>query len=115
MPKQEEWGKLTNPSNFTWTWTANYNGTGIAGMIVTSKVSGYVGNSIFLPSAGYCLDTSYAIYTNKEASYWSTMYTLEESFDFKGAGYYLIFNTSKIRATYIMGRYIGASVRAVSD
>ena len=115
MPKQEEWGKLTNPSNFTWTWTANYNGTGVAGMIVTSKVSGYVGNSIFLPAAGYCLDTSHAIYTKEEASYWSTMYELEESFDFKGAGYYLLFYASKVSANYIMGRYIGASVRAVSD
>ena len=84
-------------------------------MIVTSKVSGYVGNSIFLPAAGYCVDTSYAIYSKEEASYWSTMYKLEESFGFKGAGYYLLFNASKVNAAYIMGRYFGASVRAVSD
>ncbi|MBR5470263.1 MAG: hypothetical protein IKU78_07330 [Paludibacteraceae bacterium] len=48
MPTFDEIKELINEC--TWTWTSNYNGTGIAGRIVTSKING---NSIFLPAAGY--------------------------------------------------------------
>ncbi len=47
MPTDELWLELIN--NCTWTWTSNYNGTGIAGMEVLSNN----GNSIFLPEARY--------------------------------------------------------------
>ena len=50
MPTDAEWTELRN--NCTWTWTNNYNNTGIAGRIVTSKKSGYTDKSIFLPAAG---------------------------------------------------------------
>ena len=36
-----------------WTWTKNYEGTGIVGFIVTSQIEGYEDTSIFLPAAGY--------------------------------------------------------------
>ena len=48
MPTADEWKELRD--NCDWTWTDNYNGTGVAGRIVTSKANG---NSIFLPAAGY--------------------------------------------------------------
>ena len=48
MPTDAEWTELRN--NCTWTWTDDYNGTGVAGQIVTSNINGY---SIFLPAAGY--------------------------------------------------------------
>ncbi|MGM9818582.1 MAG: hypothetical protein ACI30B_06340 [Paludibacteraceae bacterium] len=48
MPTDEEWTELRE--NCTWTWTSNYNGTGVAGRIVTSKTNG---NHIFLPAAGF--------------------------------------------------------------
>ena len=47
MPTDAEWTELRE--NCEWTWTRNYNGTGVAGRIVTSKING---NSIFLPAAG---------------------------------------------------------------
>ncbi len=47
MPTDAEWTELRE--NCTWTWTYYYNGTGVAGRIVTSKING---NSIFLPAAG---------------------------------------------------------------
>ena len=56
MPTDEEWTWLLE--NCTWTWTDNYNGAGVAGRIVTSNVSGYKGNTIFLPAAGYRYHTS---------------------------------------------------------
>ena len=52
MPTKEEWQGLMDTTQFDWTWTSDYNGTGVAGVTVTSKVSGYEGNSIFLPAAG---------------------------------------------------------------
>ena len=48
MPTDDEWTELRE--NCTWTWTSDYNGTGVAGRIVTSKTNS---NSIFLPAAGY--------------------------------------------------------------
>ncbi len=49
MPTYEEQTELLN--NCTWTWTDNYNSTGKAGYIVSSKAEGN-GTSIFLPAAG---------------------------------------------------------------
>ena len=46
IPTDEEWTELR--TKCTWTWTSNYNGTGVKGMIVTASN----GNSIFLPPAG---------------------------------------------------------------
>ena len=51
MPTLAEWKELIR--NCTWTWTESYNGTGIAGQVVTARN----GNSIFLPAAGYRRDT----------------------------------------------------------
>ena len=47
MPTDAEWTELRE--NCTWTWTSDYNGTGVAGRIVTSNING---NSIFLPATG---------------------------------------------------------------
>ena len=48
MPTLAEWKELCE--NCAWKWTDDYNGTGVAGRIVTSTTNG---NSIFLPAAGY--------------------------------------------------------------
>ncbi len=49
MPTMSEWEELQD--NCNWSLTDNYNGTGVAGLIVTSKAEGNT-NSIFLPAAG---------------------------------------------------------------
>lgn len=49
-PTDLEWNTLLDTSKYTWTWTANYNSTGVAGYTVTSKSTN---KSIFLPAAGY--------------------------------------------------------------
>ncbi len=48
MPTLDEIKELNN--NCTTEWTTDYNGTGVAGRIVTSDING---NTIFLPAAGY--------------------------------------------------------------
>lgn len=46
LPTREELSILTDESKFTWTLDSENNG-----FIITSKMAGYVGNSIFLPFA----------------------------------------------------------------
>ena len=67
MPTAEEWEKLSDEKNFTWTYTAKGN---VEGFTVISKVKGYEGNQIFLPCAR-CI-----VYLNwiehSEGCYWSS-------------------------------------------
>ncbi|MCR5561593.1 MAG: Ig-like domain-containing protein [Bacteroidales bacterium] len=53
-PTIEEWTELKN--NCTWTWTGDYKGTGVAGIIMTSNKTDYTDKSIFLPVAGHRYD-----------------------------------------------------------
>lgn len=51
MPTESEWSDLLTMCDLD--WTDNYNGTGVAGMILTSRREETLGNQIFLPAAGY--------------------------------------------------------------
>ena len=53
MPTKAECQELFDNCDFS--WTNDYNGTGVAGRIFTSKVNG---KSVFFPAAGYCDDSS---------------------------------------------------------
>ena len=68
MPTSKEIKELC--TECIWTWTSNYNGTGVAGMIVSSK-NYYNTPHIFFPAAGYIDGT-----TKKEVGsvgkYWSS-------------------------------------------
>lgn len=50
MPTIEEFRELYDTANCTLKWTIQ---NGVHGWIVTSKITGFDGNSIFLPDAGY--------------------------------------------------------------
>ena len=65
MPTVAEWRELLE--NCTWTWTSDYNGTGVKGQIVTSNTNG---NSIFLPAAG-SRDDGDLNYAGRSGDYWS--------------------------------------------
>ena len=52
MPDKADLEFLLNDTYCTVAWTADYNSTGVAGLVVTGK-GDYAGNSIFLPAAGY--------------------------------------------------------------
>ena len=64
MPTQKDFEELID--NTTQTWTDNYNGTGVAGRIFTSKVNG---NSVFLPAAGVIYGTGIHD-VNSYGEYW---------------------------------------------
>ena len=73
MPTDAEWTELRGKCS--WTWTSNYNGTGVAGRIVTSNVEGYKDKSIFLPAAGDRYDTN-PFNAGSYGYYWSSsLYT----------------------------------------
>ena len=67
MPTDAEWTELRE--NCTWLWTSDYNGTGIAGRIVTSNKTGYTDKFIFLPAAGCRYGTS-LYYAGSSGFYW---------------------------------------------
>ena len=109
IPTDAEWTALRDEANFKWTWTDDYNGSGIAGQIVTSNVEGYVGNTIFLPAAGGRDGTSLLL-AGSDGYYWSSS-LLEGSSD-PARGVY--FGSGGVfRRSYY--RYFGFSLRPVSE
>ena len=107
MPTDSEWTELRK--NCTWEWTDNYNGTGVAGRIVTSNVEGYKDKSIFLPAAGYRGNTD----LNGAGSYgyyWSSsLYT-----DYPYRAWLVLFNSDSVYRSYYYRCY-GLSVRPVTE
>ena len=69
-PTEEEWCTLLDGNNFTWT---SEEKNGVKGFTVTSKVKGYVGNSIFLPAGAYFVgETSVGKIWKNRGNYWSS-------------------------------------------
>ena len=101
MPTDAEWTELR--TKCTWTWTDDYNGTGVKGRIVTSNING---NSIFLPAAGYRSDGD--LYGAGIGSYWSS--SLDGYYPFRA--YYVQFYSDYVGWSAI-SRYCGQSVRPV--
>jgi hypothetical protein len=107
LPTAGEWGELI--SNCTWTYTNNYKESGARGMIVTSKVKGYEGRSIFLPDGGY--RDSKSIYHESSGCYWTSSLHMAEPI------YALMFSFYYGGTHYLMERkrYYGLLIRPVSD
>ena len=103
MPTDAEWKELR--TKCTWTWTTNYNGTGVMGRIVTATN----GNSIFLPAAGYRYDT-YLDLVGSYGYYWSSsLYTGTPL-----SACYVYFYPVSVYGSY-RKRCYGQSVRPVSE
>ena len=102
MPTDAEWTELR--TNCTWTWTDDYNGTGVAGRIVTSNTNG---NHIFLPAAGY-RDGDDLGSAGDIGYYWSS--SLDTGYPNDAWGVYFI--SDYVSRDY-GSRYYGQSVRPV--
>ena len=106
MPTIAEFEELQNTGNCTWEWTTL---NGVNGYKVTSKKSGYTGNWIFLPAAGYRYDTWF-LYVGSSFFYWSSSL----STDFPYGAYALHFYSGDVY-TDSAYRFDGRSVRPVLE
>ena len=98
MPTSAEQDELR--TQCTWTWTTQ---NGVKGYTVTSRTNG---NSIFLPAAGYRINSN-LIYAGSSGYYWSSSVTTNS-----GYACILNFGVSYV-AWYYYYRYYGQSVRPV--
>ena len=102
MPTDAEWTELLE--NCTRTWTNDYNGTGVAGRIVTSKING---NSIFLPAAGSRNDESLG-----DAGYYGRYWSSSLFTGFPYNAWFVSFSSDYVNRDYFY-RGGGLSVRPV--
>ena len=102
MPTKDEYQELLDNCNVV--WTDDYNGTGVAGMMFTSKINGKL---VFFPAAGGCTN-SYVGYVGSDGYYWSA------SWDSSSDAWRLGFNSGSQRL-YTTNRYYGYSVRGVCE
>lgn len=107
MPTVAEITALTQKC--TTTWTADWNGTGVAGRIFTGK-GDYAGNSIFLPAAG-CGENSSFLSSGELGAYWSS--GLADTYR-DIASRVFSFSSSSVSGNTI-NRYFGYSVRPVRN
>lgn len=105
MPTQKEWEELAK--NCKWTWTDDYNKTGVAGKIATSNITG---KSIFLPATGLRYADKWDFKTTY-GYYWSSSL----STDYPSYAYYTYVCYESVNwLNYSMRKY-GYFVRPVSD
>ncbi len=107
MPTKAEYDELI--ANTSRTWYANYQGSGIAGVLFTSTKTGYTDKSIFMPVSGYRTRTSFSNY-NTYGYYWSATVYTGNSYD---NAWHLTFNSSSANTARANYRYYGLPVRAV--
>lgn len=105
-PTNAEWVELRDNCNLS--KQTNYNGTGINGLLVTSRKAGHTDKSIFLPFAGNYGGVTLSN-ASKTGAYWSSSLKTDEP---ANALYVSIGNSMDF--SYIV-RLCGIPVRPVSD
>ncbi len=105
MPIEKERDELMNAAYTKWTLTTV---NGVVGYKVESLMSGYEGNFIFLPFAGYCQGTKRDYKAGERGDYLTA--ALDASYPSGARFLYLTTDTVGLGST---SRYKGSSVRAV--
>lgn len=105
IPTDDELQELLD--NCTKQWVSNYHGTGIAGYLLTSKIQGYTGNSVFFPATGY-VDATKVTSAGKSGIYWSS--TVSTYYSGRAFGLSISSGRTIVGTCY---RYYGFAVRAV--
>ena len=104
MPTKDEFGALTSAT--TSAWTADYNGSGVSGLVLTDKTDNT--KEIFFPAAGGAWDDIVGD-VGSEGSYWSSrVYSGNIQY-----AYALTFGRNYVRWNYSYYRDGGRSVRGV--
>jgi len=107
-PTVAEWLWLVN--NCTWSWTTDYNGTGVSGKIATSNVPGFTDNSLFFPAAGYKNGSS----ISNRGDY-CHLWSSENNYGFSFVAAEMAFSSSTPLNFDTITRFYGLSVRPVAD
>ena len=102
MPTQTDFQELLK--NTTQEWVEDFNNSGVSGM----KFTGSNGNSIFIPTSGYRLDSSFSQQGNS-AIVWSSSLNKDTSTH----AFRLLFRSGSISADATSIRYNGFVVRGV--
>ena len=102
MPSKVEFEELL--LNCTWQWE---NEEGVNGYRITSNISGYTNNSIFIPAGGYTND-SHSSDNGVECYYWSNYLNVEQPF----SAWFLRANSND-KNMYTIGRPNEMSIRPV--
>ena len=105
MPTTEEFKALS--ATTTTVWTADYEGSGVSGLVLTSKVDGV---TLFFPASGECFNGSLK-YAGYLGYYWSSSLVIGG----KQSGYYFGFDSRNMAWQNSSLRYLGFNVRAVLD
>lgn len=100
MPKISEFMELSQNTDSE--WVSNYNDSGVAGRLFTSKVNG---KSVFFPAAGLFYEKSLN-YRGSICAFWSASY-------FSDSNAYCIYGSSSEFNPKPRARLFGFSVRAV--
>ena len=104
MPTTEEFAALGTAT--TSAWTADYQGSGVAGRVLTDKNDS--SKVLFFPAASYCRNGSvYGV--GSDGRYWSSSVFSSNV----QSAYYLYFNSSRVSWQYDDYRYYGFAVRGV--
>ena len=102
MPTKDEYQELLDNCNVV--WTDDYNGTGVAGMMFTSKINGKL---VFFPAAGNC----YVYVSGGDGLYWSASWENKSN-----CTWFLYFdNYSGSQDVSYSVSYYGKSVRGVCE
>lgn len=106
MPTIEELMELMDDDNCKWQFTT-YNG--VQGYLVTSRLPGYLENSIFLPAGKYRGEDSSGLGTTPIGAYWTS--SLDKGTPFRACDFYM----TDYNACYNNSdkRYVGLSIRPV--
>lgn len=110
MPTRDELLELRNWNNCSWTWTEDYNETGVAGYIVKSKKSGFEDRFIFLPAAGSYQGNSSSL-AGAYGQYWSSSLNKNDP----AIAWYLSFSSKEVKGNYNFLRPCGCSIRPVTE
>ena len=104
MPTTAEFQALGTAT--TSAWTADYQGSGVAGLVLTSKADS--SKTLFFPAAGYCYDGSVEN-VGYRGRYWSSSLGTTG----RQSACYLYFSSSDAGWLSLNDRYFGFAVRGV--
>ena len=111
MPSLSEWTALRDPNCFDWEWSEDSEND-VKGMVVTSKIAGFAGHKIFLPSTGGRHDDADhdVVHKNSMGNYWTPVLSADHVDD----ACYIYFSSSEFDIK-TDDRSCGMSIRPVTE